>query len=299
MKVHYEHIAQPADASWRFFLRELPSLPFEWHYHPEYELTLTLNSRGERYVGDHIEPYESGDLVLTGPNLPHSWASRSDAESGLHRVYVLWFQQAWVDHLVQGFPEFAALTAMLDASRRGLAWSHALAARLEPEFAQLPSASAQQRTIHLLRILHELHQEQPRWLASTDFHSLTSPAREQQRLTPLLDQLHQDYRQPLTLAELARNHHMSTSTLNRFFRQQMNQTVHQYLTQIRIGQACADLIQSDKPINLIADQSGFNNLSNFNRLFKRAKGVTPLAFRNAYQGRRQPAGFRSQLAGPA
>lgn len=100
-----------------------------------------------------------------------------------------------------------------------------------------------------------------------------------------------------TLADLARNHHMSTSTLNRFFRQQMNQSVHQYLTQIRIGHACADLIQTDKPINLIADQSGFNNLSNFNRLFKRAKGVTPVAFRNAYQSQRQPEGFRSQLAG--
>lgn len=282
MKAQFERVRYPNDASWRFFLRELDSLPFEWHYHPEYELTLTVNSRGERYVGDHIEPYESGDLVLLGPNLPHSWASESDGDD-LHRVYVLWFRQDWVDQLTQSFPEFAPLAAMLDTARRGLAWSHALADELLPAFAQLPDADAIRRFTLLLEILAALRNEAPRVLASERFHSALRPEVEQRQLTPVLDTLHRDFQAPLRVPDLARRHHMSVSTLNRLFRRQMNQSLHQYLTQIRLGHACADLIGTHRPINLIAEDAGFGNLSNFNRLFRQYKGITPRAFRRKHQ----------------
>jgi AraC-like DNA-binding protein len=296
MKAQFERIQHPDDASWRFFLRELDELPFEWHYHPEYELTLTVNSQGERYIGDHIEAYQSGDLVLLGPNLPHSWASQQSARKGPHRVYVLWFRQTWVDGLSQQFPEFASLANWLDRSRRGLAWSPALAAQLEPLFGQLPDASAARRLTLLLDILSALQEEAPRTLASERFHSeaLAEPA--QRELNPILDSLHRDFREPLRVPALARKHHISVSTLNRVFRRQMNQSLHQYLTQIRLGHACADLIRTGRPVSLVADASGFPNLSNFNRLFKRYKGVTPLQFRQKYQQAVVP-GRRSMLAG--
>lgn len=296
MKAQFERVQYPEDASWRFFLRELDALPFEWHYHPEYELTLTVNSRGERYVGDDIEPYESGDLVLLGPNLPHSWASEGGGGAP-HRVYVLWFRQEWVDQLTRSFPEFVPLTHMLDTARRGLAWSHALAGELEPVFAELPGADAIRRFALLLEILAGLRRETPRILASERFHSVLRPEGEQRQLTPVLDTLHRDFRKPLRVPELARRHHMSVSTLNRLFRKQMNQSLHQYLTQIRLGHACADLIGTQRPISLIAEHAGFGNLSNFNRLFRQYKGVTPRAFRRKHQ-RPLPAGVASSLGGP-
>jgi AraC-like DNA-binding protein len=296
MKAQFERIQHPDDASWRFFLRELDELPFEWHYHPEYELTLTVNSQGERYIGDHIEAYQSGDLVLLGPNLPHSWASQQSEQQGTHRVYVLWFRQAWVDGLSQQFPEFASLSTWLDRSRRGLAWSHTLAAQLAPLFGQLPGASATRRLTALLDILTTLQGEAPRTLASERFHSETLAEPAQRELSPILDSLHRDFRDALRVPELAREHHMSVSTLNRVFRRQMNQSLHQYLTQIRLGHACADLIRTGRPVSLVADAGGFPNLSNFNRLFKRYKGVTPRQFRQKYQ-QAAVAGKPSMLAG--
>ena len=75
MRPILEKVVVPTGASWTLFHRRLPAFPFEWHYHPEYELTFTLNSLGQRYIGDHIAPYGDGDLALVGPNLPHTWQS--------------------------------------------------------------------------------------------------------------------------------------------------------------------------------------------------------------------------------
>src|SRR5271156_6688093 len=78
MKPFLEHIKTSKDSSWVLFDRRLPAIPFEWHYNSEYELTLTLNSRGQRFVGDNISRYDDGDLVLIGPKIPHTWCSNED-----------------------------------------------------------------------------------------------------------------------------------------------------------------------------------------------------------------------------
>src|SRR5580700_7167180 len=87
MKPYLEHIPAAKDGSWTLFDRLLPAIPFEWHYNSEYELTLTLNSRGQRFVGDSVSAYEDGDLVLIGPKIPHTWCSGRDCEAGItHRA---------------------------------------------------------------------------------------------------------------------------------------------------------------------------------------------------------------------
>lgn len=106
MKPSFEKIPTPVDASWSMLNRRLPDdIPFEWHHHPEYELTLTLNSRGHRYVSSDVRLYDDGDLVLLGPNVPHSWCSaeRIDPDQP-HVALVIWFSQAWAQSLVSLFP---------------------------------------------------------------------------------------------------------------------------------------------------------------------------------------------------
>ncbi|MGN9500602.1 hypothetical protein ACTMQS_10495 [Pseudomonas syringae pv. aptata] len=92
---------EPA-ASWTFSDRQLPGgIPYQWHYHPEFELTLTLNSRGYRYIGDDVSDYDDGDLVLVGPGIAHSWCSTSVIDAARpHQALVIKFSQSWVDSLV-------------------------------------------------------------------------------------------------------------------------------------------------------------------------------------------------------
>ena len=106
--------------SWTLLWRELPELPFLWHFHPEFELTLTLNARGQRYVGDSLEDFDSGDLVLLGPNQPHTWAAseRHDRNAPMLAI-VVWFTSVWLDRLVDGWPELAGLRRLSEEAGRG------------------------------------------------------------------------------------------------------------------------------------------------------------------------------------
>ena len=105
MKPFLEKIHKPPGASWSMLNRRLrDGIPFQWHHHPEFELTLTLNSRGLRFIGDHVGEYDDGDLVLLGPNLPHTWASREAVRAGEpHVALVLWFDLEWAQRVTAGF----------------------------------------------------------------------------------------------------------------------------------------------------------------------------------------------------
>lgn len=283
MRAFHEHIDTPADASWRFFHRQLDELPFEWHFHPEYELTLTLNSAGKRFVGDHLGRYQPGDLVLIGPNLPHSWQSlqRPDPKAP-HTAFVLWFSQDWAQRLGEGFAEYRALPALLKRARQGLQFDADLSAALQPQFETLIQAPPRQRLAVMLGILDALLEAPGQTLASPAFAADGPAPSDQQQLSALLERLHRDFAQPLTLSDLAASAHMSPATLSRFFRRHMKQSLHHYLTQVRLGHACAELIGSDKPVALIAEQAGFNNLANFNRLFRKYRDQTPTELRQNF-----------------
>ncbi len=100
MQPWFETVTIPRDRSWLLFDRQLPDFPFNWHYHPEFELTLTVGSCGVRFVGDHVERYAHDDLVLLGPNLPHAWQSEAlVGDAPLHRAIVCWFTRDWIEGL--------------------------------------------------------------------------------------------------------------------------------------------------------------------------------------------------------
>ncbi len=283
MKAHYEKVTIDEGASWRFFHRQLEAIPFEWHYHPEYELTLTVNSHGKRYVGDHIGEYQSGDLALIGPNLPHSWQSLGRPnEDQPQTAYVLWFSQSWVDHLISGFPEYQPLHHLLQAASRGLVFEGGWPENRLSDFEALVTATPRERLNRLLQLFDHLLDLPHQPLASPAYNAAGLAHADQAQLNLILDRLHSDFAQPLTADQLANEVHMSLSTFNRFFRRQMKQSLHQYLTQIRLGHACSELIGTNLPIALIAERSGFRNLANFNRLFLKYRGHSPSVFRRSF-----------------
>lgn len=283
MKAHYEKVSTPQDASWRFYHRQLEALPFEWHFHPEYELTLTLNSAGKRYVGDHVGEYSSGDLVLMGPNLPHSWQSQWRPDNTQpHTAFVLWFSQGWAERLMSDFPEYRELRRLLAESARGVAFDPGVADNLLPAFQDLVTAAPRQRLRLLLTVFDGLLGQNRQTLASPRFDAVGLNQTDQHQLNRILDEVHRNFPQDMDASGLAAEMHMSQSTFNRFFRRHMKQSFHRYLTQVRLGHACSELIGSERPVSLIAEQSGFRNLANFNRLFRKYKGQTPRDFRRSF-----------------
>nr|WP_321460531.1 AraC family transcriptional regulator [uncultured Vibrio sp.] len=286
MKAQYEKVQYSQDNSWQLLIRRLDAIPFEWHFHPEYELTLTLNSSGERYIGDTVLEYGDFDLMLLGPNIPHSWHSRASLNATLEqKVYVLWFDTDWITEVTRLFPECRTFTPLLQEAHRGVNFSKAVAQKLLPLFEALDEASPMNRLISILSILDELSSTQDYQCISV--HQMLDrqdyDKRQQRLLSQLLEAIHANYTQTLSITDLASLVGMSESTLGRFFKKMMGQSVNNYITQVRLGKGCSLLVQTDKPVSLIAELSGFNNLSNFNRLFLKYKMMTPKAFRDKFR----------------
>ena len=284
MKAYFETVTPEPGASWAFLDRRLPDgIPFQWHHHPEYELTLTLNSRGFRYIGDDVSAYDDCDLVLVGPGIPHSWHSRQPIDPAKpHVALVAWFTREWLAQLTVAFPEMAHLAGMLARSTQGLFFDRRACALVAPKFEEMRSASPSRRLILLIDVLTTLsHCDDAVPLANAPVDEAGLAA--DPRMSRVLDHLHAHFADPVTVATLARIACVSTSTFHRMFRRHTRMTMVNYVARLRIGRACSLLIESARSIATIAADVGYSNLSLFNRQFARAKGATPSGFRKQHR----------------
>ena len=279
MKARIETVSTGAAASFLCRRRRDARFGFNWHAHPEIELTLIVRSRGRRFVGDSIEPYEDGDLVLVGPNLPHTWDS-DPRRRGPHEAVFCQFAPSFLDA-----PELAPLTRLFERSARGLRFGgrtqRAVARRMDG-MERLPGLA---RLAALLEILELLAR-------SRDVRALSSPGfvpelrqGDAARFDRVLRLLNERCSEGITLAEAAAAAHLSIPAFSRTFRSRTGRTLVAYLNELRCGLVCRELIESERPVSDIAFDCGFNNLSNFNRRFRELKGMSPRAFRREFQSR--------------
>ena len=280
MKPYLEHLTADDGASWATLNRRLyEGIPFQWHHHPEFELTLTLNSAGQRFVGDHIGRYGDGDLVLIGPYLPHTWHSlaRVDA-SQPHTALVMWFLPDWAERLTTN-AELRPVAAMLARAATGLHFSPDVAASVRPLIETLFTQPVVERFLGLVRLLTLLAEDRHATPLSATAPELAPAATNRGRIDRVLTHIHQHFADPLSLADLADIAALSPSGLHRTFRRHTGQTVGQYLIRLRIGRACTLLSSGAMPIGTVAGEVGYDSLANFNRQFKALKGTTPRAYR--------------------
>ena len=283
MKPLLEKVAPADGASWAWLDRRLEeAIPFQWHHHPEFELTLTLNSRGQRFIGDHIGDYDDGDLVLVGPNLPHTWASREKVDpAGPHRAYVMWFRPEWAAPLVTTLRELRPVGDMLRRASAALRFSPAATAEVRPLVEALFARPGPDRLPGFIEILGRLAGDRDALPLATPAGLL--PAADRSRIDRVLDFIHLNYAAGLSIEALADIAALSPSGLHRLFHRHMCQTVTDYVVRLRIGEACALLSGTSRPVAHIAADVGYNALANFNRQFRALKGMTPRAYRRQFE----------------
>jgi AraC-like DNA-binding protein len=288
MKPFLEKVPPSGEASWPMLNRRLEDgIPFQWHHHPEYELTLTLNSRGQRFIGDHIGSYGDGDLVLIGPNLPHSWSSTGKLDQGRpHVALVMWFRAEWAAALCSAFVEMRGVEAMLRQAGAALKFSDPVAGAVRPLIERLFTEPPGQRLPSLIRVLATLADDRDaRPLASRALEPEPAGA-DRTRIDRVLDHIHLNYATGLTIEALAEVAALSPSGLHRLFRRHTHTTVSDYLMRLKIGEACAMLSGTARPVAHIAEAVGYASLANFNRQFKAIKGTTPRAYRQNFASSR-------------
>ena len=269
--------------SWQRLDRRLEGgIPFLWHHHPEMELTLTLNCKGQRFIGDHVAPFEDGDLALVGSNLPHSWVSAERLnEAEPFNARVIWFHRRWLEGLGHSAAELASLKSLSDQAQRGLSFSLKTRLLARPLIADLFTLPPQVGFTKLLDLLLLLAGDEASVLASQAVMDSTSSGYK--RIDRVLHHLHASYSGLNRLEELADIAALSPSGLHRMFRKHMRTTISEYLTNLRIGEACARLAASDTPIAIISHDVGYESQANFNRHFLRLRGMTPRDYRNGFR----------------
>ena len=289
--IHYE--AVPANATASFTLREFdwPSFPFNWHYHPEVELTLIVRGRGIRFVGDSAEEFSAGDVCLLGANTPHCWASHKDAEPGVRSLVVHFRPEAWGQDF-WNLPELRDMARLLTAARRGLAVGGAARREVEQLFVvlqQQPPGSLP-RLDTLLEMLYCIAQSRDNQLLAAAAGEATPAAGASGKLGEILGYIHAHLGPDLTQHEVAKAAHLSPAAFSQFFRRSLGTNYVHYVNEFKISNACRALLDTDQPITEIAYNSGFNNISHFNAQFQRFRHVSPRAFRRQTQAAKRAGG---------
>ena len=251
---------------------------FPVHYHPEYELNLVLNSKGKRIIGDSIQEFETSDMVLTGPNTPHAWTGDEECKNA--QVMTLQFHTDFLSDKALSRNIVLPIKELLLKSRRGVLFSTETIDIMVGKLDKLSNTQGFDSLLEFLSILYDLAiSRNQKVLASASYvgHIDPSKSRRIQKITSFIqDNLHNEIR----IKEVAGMVNMSETAFSHFFKKQTQRSFTDYLTDIRIGYAARELIDSEKTISEICYQSGFNNISNFNRTFKKKRGVTPSDFRS-------------------
>jgi len=268
-------------ASLAAFERNRSSFPWNWHYHPEIELTWIRGGHGTRLVGDHSGVYEPGDLVLLGSNLPHTWVSAEASQR--NRAIVVQFHPQLFPEAMLGLPQFAAIAGLLHEARRGIRFPAQTAWRAGAGLRGILRLEGLSRWLTLARLLDELASTrgEREILASTRYQHRRS-CKLNTRLERVVEHLEKQWREEIPLAEAAAVAGLTPSAFSRFFRKMTRQTFTGYRNACRIRNACRLLDETDLSITDVAFQCGFGNLSNFNRRFREFKRLAPREYRRQH-----------------
>ena len=256
-----------------------------WHYHEAFELTLFSSGSGTRFVGDRIESFSSGDLVLLGEHLPHYWEVHGPSSG----VSVQWHFPP--GHPLWMFPESTVLGPIFKAAGRGIGFSGRSAALISHLLQELVRAESVGRLAQFLQVLAAMAaapqaEQQP---ISGQCFSLASEARHQAAMQAAMRFILTRYREEIRLQQLLEVTNMSKPTFSRQFKAHSGKSLSQFLQQVRLEAACRALAETGEPITDIALESGFSQVSFFNRVFQRTLGCTPSRFRSERLAQRRIA----------
>lgn len=270
-------------------------VPFQWHHHPEIELTFTRDTQGTRFVGDSAEPFGADDLVLVGASVPHTWYVPPVDKQRPGRAMVMWLRAEWIAALTATAVEFEPVQDLTRRAARGIMFSPPATAAVKPTIDALYETSdPARRLLQFLDVLLALTEDSGQRLLSRRAFPVASGDPVRARIDRVLEHLHGHYAERITLDDLAAIAALSPSGVQRLFRRHMDMSISAYLAQLRTGAAAALLLGGDKPISVIAREVGYESMANFDRQFRRERGLTPRAFRAE---RRRAGGALGAAAG--
>jgi len=279
MKAKLETISSDEDSSFRILLTPNLNDIFYWHFHPEYEIVYVEAPTGHRHIGDHISKYHNSDLALIGPNIPHlnfDYGARTTVDT-----VVVQMKEDFLGKDFFSLPEMTAIKELFDRARNGLAFYGDTKKWVGEKLKQLSSSSHFDQLITLLQVFQLLAaSDETEWLNATPITS-ESVLKEQQRIHKIYHFIETNYQRPIDVNEVASFCQLTTAAFCRYFKKSTHYTFTDFLNQFRINQSKKILMQN-KTVTEACYESGFENLSHFNKTFKKFAGENPSAFKKKH-----------------
>lgn len=267
--------------------RRKSEFTYPLHVHQEYELNFVEGCRGaRRIVGDSMEELGDYDLVILGGGLEHTWEQHNCYSDSIREVTIQ-FSPDLFGEVLLGKNQMASLRELFENSQNGIAFSMPAIMRIYKHLDDLlQTRPGFYRVIKLMELLYELSLEEDFHVLATSSFANVNHSADSRRVRKVEEYIRENFKQDIRLQTLADLVGMTTTSFSRFFKLRTGRTVSDYIIDIRLGHAARMLADSTTSVVEICYECGFNNVSNFNRIFKKRKGCPPTVFRTTYTKRK-------------
>ena len=282
MEFVFEKIFVPNNHS--FITRQLPlSSNAKIHSHKNFELNYITSGAGRRIVGDHISGFETGDLVLLAPDLPHCWELLDSETDKAPTCVVTHFSENIISSDFFKMPELEKVVDLLKQANRGLQFKIKNDTEIRSILLEMSKSEGLEYYILLLKIFNNLIKIEDREKLSNPMNQTSVFSKNAEKVNKIYEYVFQNIQEGIRLEDASAVLNMAPSSFCRFFKKKTNLTFMEYVKNVRVGIAAKLLAETDKQITQICFESGYNNLANFNHYFKANMGKTPSDYRKNFR----------------
>jgi AraC-like DNA-binding protein len=269
------------------FSRVKDHFDFPLHFHEEFELNLVINAAGaKRIVGDNVEEIDDIELVLIGPNLTHVWLTHNCKDQEITEVTIQWHKDLFDDKMLKR-NQLALIRRMFERSARGILFPKEIAQLVSKRLLAINQMQGFDSVLELMSILHQLSTSKSmRMLSDGTFNNDQVLNYHSRRIDKAYEFMNANFHKPISLRDISKLVSMTEVSFSRFIKKRTGNTFIDSLNEIRLGHATKMLIETTHSVAEISYNCGFNNISNFNRFFKKKKQCTPKEFRENFSGTR-------------
>lgn len=281
MKPHLLKVSLQPESSFNISRNKGSAFYNKWHFHPEIELIYIHKGRGTRFIGNDISRFGPNELFLIGSNLPHMWRCDSDHyEEKTHfsaEVTVIYFNHGFLGTQFWDVPEMNDIKSLLEKATQGIKINPGKA--LKELINELHSKKSTGKLFSLFMILDKIAVTEEKKFINTTYYPLNLDEFEADRLNKIFQYTFTNFHKKISLPEIAAVTNLTSKAFCRYFKSKTRKTYYHFLLEVRIAHACKLLLEKNMTVYEICLESGFNNISNFNRYFKKIMAKSPIEYK--------------------
>ncbi|MGQ1945705.1 AraC family transcriptional regulator [Geofilum sp. OHC36d9] len=283
--IHREITPLNEDDCFLVFDRKRNLFNFPIHFHPEYELNFIVNAKGgRRIVGDHIGEIDNYELVMVGPNIYHGWENYHNSGKELAHEITIQFPRDIFEGQLINKNLLKPIKDLLTNANRGILFTKETTQRIEPRIVSLSQKRGFDSFLEFQSLLYDLSISRGQHLLTNISFQNNNDFHNSEKIEKIYNYVKANFNNKIMLNEAADLLNMSVVSFSRLIKQRTGKSFIEFVNEIRLGYATRLLIETTKSISEICYESGFNNISNFNRTFRKKQGSTPSEFRVNFNG---------------